>query len=332
MTLVLAQIEQQTHDTKTLRFLVSKERRLCAKPGQFLTFQWTVNGQRMPRSYTISSSPTCSNYVEITPKRMENGCVSVFLNDQAKPGLTVEATGPYGQFYFDERIHSSIVLLAAGSGITPMISMLRYIADLKVSASVMLLYFVRTSKDIIFATELERLKRSLPNFKYTVCLSQPDDNWTGCSGHLTEQLISQHVPDPLQNTFFLCGPRGFMENARQMLTALGVSPNRIAQESFGENSKSVDPPPSGGVVTLVFTQSQLVCEASARSILLEVAEKNGVYIPSGCRHGLCGTCATRVLCGAVHMDSEAGLTPEQKAAGYVLPCVSRADGTVVLSA
>jgi hypothetical protein len=119
MTLLLAKIEQQTHDTKTLRFLVPKERRLCFKPGQFLTFRWTVTDQHVPRSYTISSSPTRTNYVEITPKRMENGCVSVFLNDQAKPGLAVEATGPYGQFYFDERIHSRIVLLAAGSGITP---------------------------------------------------------------------------------------------------------------------------------------------------------------------------------------------------------------------
>jgi hypothetical protein len=129
MNLLLAQIEQQTHDTKTLRFQIPKERQLRAKPGQFLTFQWTIDGQRVMRSYTISSSPVHVNYVEITPKCMENGCVSVFLNERAKPGQTVEARGPYGQFYFDETVHKSIVLIAAGSGITPMISMLRYIDD-----------------------------------------------------------------------------------------------------------------------------------------------------------------------------------------------------------
>jgi hypothetical protein len=121
MRLLLSEIEQQTHDTKTLRFQILDERGFCAKPGQFLTFQWTIDGQRVRRSYTVSSSPVHENYVEITPKRMENGCVSVFLNGRAKPGLTVEASGPYGRFYFDETLHKSIVLIAAGSGITPMI-------------------------------------------------------------------------------------------------------------------------------------------------------------------------------------------------------------------
>jgi ferredoxin-NADP reductase len=331
-TLLLTHFEQQTHDTKTLRFLVPEARHLCFKPGQFLTFRWTVNGERVPRSYTISSSPTHSNYVEITPKRMEKGCVSVFLNDQAKAGLTVEATGPYGQFYFDETIHPSIVLLAAGSGITPMMCMLRYIDDLKLSTSATLLYFVRTRNDIIFASELERLSKSLGNFKYGVCLSRPDEGWTGHAGHLTAQLISQHVPELLSQTFFLCGPKGFMDNARQILAALGVSQDRIAQESFGEQGKSVDLPRSDAAATIVFSQSQKVCQAGAECILLEVAEKNGVQIPYGCRQGVCGTCATRMLSGAVDMDSEAGLNPGQKDAGYVLPCVSRAKGTVVLVA
>jgi len=120
MHLLLSQTEQQTHDIKTLRFQVLDERRFCAKPGQFLTFQWTIDGQRVTRSYTISSSPIHENYVEITPKRMENGCVSVFLNERAKPGLAVEASGPYGRFYFDETVHKTIVLIPAGSGITPM--------------------------------------------------------------------------------------------------------------------------------------------------------------------------------------------------------------------
>ena len=214
ITLLLAEVEERTHDTKTLRFLVPKEKQLRFKPGQFLTFRWTINGQLVPRSYTICSSPTHSNYIEITPKRMESGCVSVFLNDQAKPGLTVEASGPYGQFCFDETIHRSIVLIAAGSGITPMISILRYIDDARLSTPVTLLYCVRTRRDIIFETELERLRRALPNSSYSVCLSQPDEAWQGASGRLTEKFVSQHVTDLDSPAFFLCGPKGFMGNAR----------------------------------------------------------------------------------------------------------------------
>ena len=334
MNLLLAQTERQTHDTKTLRFQVPKERRFRAKPGQFLTFQWTIDGRRVTRSYTISSSPVHEDYVEITPKRTENGCASVFLNERAKPGLAVEASGPYGQFYFDEALHRSIVLIAAGSGITPMISMLCYINDLKLDTPVTLLYFVRTRADIIFENELSRLTQSLPNFKYELCLSRPDPTWQGRSGRLTEELVSQSVTDLDSPTFFLCGPRGFMDNARQLLLNLGVNQGRILQESFGESKPITESRPleAGAVETVVFLHSEKVCQVSSGSTLLDLAARHGVQIPYGCRQGHCGTCATRVLSGTVQMDVEAGLTAEQKKAGYVLPCVSRAEGTVVLSA
>jgi ferredoxin-NADP reductase len=334
MRLRLSQIEQQTHDTKTLRFEILDERRFCAKPGQFLTFQWTIDGQRVRRSYTVSSSPVHENYVEITPKRMENGCVSVFLNERAKLGLAVEADGPYGRFYFDEALHKSIVLIAAGSGITPMISMLCYIDDLELATPVTLLYCVRTGADIIFENELSRLSRSLPNFKYELCLSRPETTWRGRSGRLTEEFVSRSVTDMDSPTFFLCGPKGFMDNARHVLMTLGVTQDRILQESFGESKPSTESRPleAGTVETVVFLHSQKVCQVSSGSTLLDLAERNGVQIPFGCRQGQCGTCATRVLSGTVHMDVDAGLTAEQKNAGYVLPCVGRAEGTVVLSA
>jgi ferredoxin-NADP reductase len=334
MNLLLAHITQQTHDTKTLRFQVPKERRFRAKAGQFLSFQWTIDGRRITRSYTISSSPTYNDYVEITPKRLENGCVSAFLNDRAKPGLSVQATGPYGRFYFNETLHKSIVLIAAGSGITPMISMLRYIDDRKMSTPVTLLYCARTAADIIFQNELARLRQSLPNFKYEVCLSRPDPTWSGQSGHLTREFVSQHVIDPSSLTFFLCGPQGFMINARQILLDLGVNQVQILQESFGESKRSPESRPREGPLgeTVVFIRSEKVCQIAERSTLLDVAERNDVQIPYGCREGLCGTCATRVLSGTVQMDIEAGLTEEQKNAGYVLPCVGRAEGTVVLVA
>jgi ferredoxin-NADP reductase len=332
--LLLSQTEQQTHDTKTLRFQVLDERLLRVKPGQFLTFHWTIDDQRVTRSYTISSSPVHENYVEITPKRMENGCVSVFLNERANPGLAVEASGPYGRFYFDETRHKSIVLIAAGSGITPMISMLRYIDDLELATPVTLLYCVRTSADIIFEIELVRLSRSLPNFKYEVYLSRPDPAWEGRSGRLTEEFVIRNVTDLNAPNFFLCGPKGFMDNARQILSTLGVNQDRILQESFGESKPTTESRSlaTRATETVVFIHSQKVCQASAGSTLLDLAERNEVQIPYGCRQGLCGTCATRVLSGTVQMDVEAGLTAEQKNAGYVLPCVSRAEGTVVVAA
>jgi ferredoxin len=167
-----------------------------------------------------------------------------------------------------------------------------------------------------------------------VCLSRPDPNWKGYSGRLTEEIFSQHMTDLDSPTFFLCGPKGFMDSVHQILSTLGINEDRILQESFGAGERSTEPRPGEalGVETVVFIQSGKVCEVSAGSTLLDLAEKNGVQIPYGCRQGLCGACATRVVSGTVQMDVEVGLTAEQKNAGYVLPCVSRAKGTVVVAA
>jgi ring-1,2-phenylacetyl-CoA epoxidase subunit PaaE len=331
MNLLLVQIEPQTHDTKTLRFQVPRDKAFRPRPGQFLTFKWIIDGQRVVRSYTICSSPKYEDYVEITPKRTENGLASVFLNERAKPGLMVEASGPYGHFCFDEKTHKNIILIAAGSGITPMISILRYIDDFELPIRVSLLYCVRTSADIIFQNELVRLEHALPDFNYQVCLSRPHPEWAGASGHLAAELISQHIMDVSSSTFFLCGPKGFMDNAQNILLSLGASEDQILRESFGEAPAESTALDTSQSETVVFINSQRTCQASIASTLLDVAERNGVQIPYSCRQGQCGTCATRVLSGAVQMDVEEGLTAAQKNAGYVLPCVSHAKGTVVLA-
>src|SRR5579863_8053941 len=111
LILRLANITPQTPDAKTLRFIVPDDRKLNARPGQFLTFSFLFDGKRVVRSYSICSSTARSGYVEITPKRVNQGCASVFLNDRAAVGMTVEAKGPFGHFCFDEREHRHVVLL-----------------------------------------------------------------------------------------------------------------------------------------------------------------------------------------------------------------------------
>jgi hypothetical protein len=115
LNLTLVRIEPQTHDAKTLRFLLPPHQPITPRPGQFLTFDWIIDGKTVKRSYTICSSPTQRNFVEITPKRVENGYVSKFLNDRAAVGLTVKARGPYGKFHFDESKHERIVLIAGAA-------------------------------------------------------------------------------------------------------------------------------------------------------------------------------------------------------------------------
>jgi len=213
-----------------------------------------------------------------------------------------------------------------------MISMLRYINDRRLTTLVTLLYFVRTREDIIFKTELERLKDSCPSLDYCVCLSRPDESWNGHKGRLSQQLIVSRVSDLSTPTFFLCGPSGFMKDARAILASLGVDQSRVTQESFDGHHSSTTHGSNQSISTVEFVRSQKTCEVSAGSSLLEVAESNGVKIPYGCRQGQCGTCAIRVLSGSVSMSTDAGLTSEQRNRGFVLPCVGQPEGAVIVAA
>ena len=333
-SLELIRIEDQTHDAKTLCFRLPEGRRLHAKPGQFLTFHLNIDGKQAIRSYSICTSPLKTDHIEITPKRMENGYASVYLHERAKVGLMVQARGPSGKFYFDEQHHAEVVLIAGGSGITPMIAMLRYIEDRALSTRVTLIYCVRTPEDIIFRQELTRLSRSLSHFRCVVMVSTPDAAWTGNTGRLSEVFLRQQVPDFGIPTFFLCGPKPFMQLASELLQGQGVAVDRIKQESFGGKPAPATPreptkPPLG---TVEFVRSGLSCELTPGMTLLELAESRGISIPYSCRQGQCGTCATRLLRGHVIMQAEDGLSIEQKQAGLILPCVSKATDHISIDA
>ena len=332
ITLRLARVERQTQDSKSLRFVVPQSERFSARPGQFLTFQWTIDGKEVFRSYSICSSPTQTGYVEIIPKRAPNGYVSVFLNDRALPGLTVKARGPYGQFCFDETKHQRVVLIAAGSGITPIMSMLRYIDDLCISVDVTLIYCVRTQADVFFRTELTDLQSRLKTFRYVQVLSQPDPDWRGPSGRLTRELIKREIENLASSTFFLCGPTPFMDHTRQLLKSLPVDRSMILQESFGCAPNAPQAGVVAGPAQVEFIRAGITCKLSSDETVLEAAEMNAVSIPYGCRQGSCGTCAIRLLSGNVRMEGEQGLSEDLKAQGYILPCVSRALGDIKLDA
>jgi glycine betaine catabolism B len=335
LNLTLARVEPQTGDAKTLRFLMPPDRRLTARPGQFMTFQWRIGDKLVTRSYSICSSPTQTAFIEITVKRVENGHVSRFLNDQAQPGLTVRASGPYGHFYLDETRHRRIALIAAGSGITPMMGILRYIDDLCLPLHCTLIYCVRTEDDMFFRSELNAIQTRLNGFYNVVVISQPGPGWNGWKGRLRREILEREIGKPLETTFFLCGPPAFMENARTLLTDLSVDASQILQESFGGAVTGNRKPASAleaGLLKLTFARSAASFDVSCDKTLLESSESNGVLIPYGCRQGSCCTCATRLLNGHVYMETEAALSDELKSLGYILPCVSRPLGDVTLDA
>jgi len=333
LNLTLARITPQSHDAKTLRFTFPQQQPAAARPGQFLTFEWRIDGRPVTRSYSVCSSPSQRGFVEITPKRVESGLVSVFLNDRASVGLTVKAHGPFGRFYFDESQHTRVALIAGGSGVTPLMAMLRYIDDLCLPVVVTLVYCVRTERDALFKDEYAALETRMPSFRFAMVLSQPDSEWAGWKGHLRREILEREVEKPEESTFFLCGPPAFMELARDLLREMAVEPSRILQESFGAAvAQGTQWTPGNGALEMKFSRSQAAFRVSPKETVLETSEKNGVLLPSGCRQGVCGTCATRLLSGKVSMENEEALSEQMRSEGFILPCVSRPLTDITLDA
>jgi len=335
MILKLIDITRQTSDSKTLRFALPPGLNVTARPGQFLSFTFLFDGRKETRCYSICSSPARTGYIEITPKRAPNGCVSVYLNESAATGLTVEATGPLGEFCLEPESHRRVVLIAAGSGMTPMMSMLRYIDDMWLDIDATLLYCVRQTGDVFFRAELEEMQSRMKSFRYFVQCSDPAPDWTGPKGRISPEFVSAAVRDFTNCEVFICGPGPFMETARTIVLQLGASPDHVQQERFA--GPSIKPPAlpadtSAPTLTVEFARSGKVVTMQQNQSILQVAEDNGVNIPFACRQGQCGTCKTRLLEGSVVMDSENGLDEDSRARGFVLTCVGHPSADVRLDA
>jgi len=180
---------------------------------------------------------------------------------------------------------------------------------------------------LFFKDGLVALKRRLRNFRYVLVLSRPGSDWTGWKGRLRQEILQREVEKPSEATFFLCGPPAFMNLGRILLKQMAVEPSRVQQESFGgavggekysaDTSESI-----AGSLQLKFSHAAVAYKVSPNETLLQSSEKNGVLIPSGCRHGVCGTCATKLLSGNVQMKGEEALNDELRSQGFILPCVS----------
>jgi ferredoxin-NADP reductase/mono/diheme cytochrome c family protein len=335
MVLKLIDIMQQTSDSKTLRFALPSGTNITARPGQFLSFTFLFDGRKETRCYSICSSPARTGYIEITPKRAPNGCVSVYLNESAATGLTVDAAGPYGEFCLDPERHRKIVLIAAGSGMTPMMAMLRYIDDLRLDIDATLLYCVRNAGDVFFQVELEEMQARMKSFRYIARLSDPPSDWTGWKGRISAESVRAAVSDFTGREVFICGPAPFMETARAIVLQLGASAEHVQQERFaGPSIKPPAPAPDDAAptVTVEFAKSGKTVTMQQSQAILQIAEDHDVSIPFSCRQGQCGTCKTRLVEGSVVMDSENGLDDDSRARGFVLTCVGHPSGNVRLDA
>lgn len=343
----VAQIFDETPTVKTFRLMnpLGGALPFTFLPGQFLTVRIVENGKPVKRSYTIASSPTKADYVEITVKHAPGGDVSAFLHTQVKAGDLLEFSGPTGAFVFTGRECKCILLVGGGVGITPLMSVLRYLTDRSWAGEIFLLYSIGTPDEFIFHEELDYLQRRHPNVRVFVTVSKPEGtDWKGHTGRITPEMFRESVPDLASRYVHICGPVPMMEAAKKMLIDLGVPPERVKMEAFGPalgkpepKKQATAPKPTASadeksLPVVTFTTSDKSAPLPPDQTILDVADEAGVEIDNSCRVGTCGTCRVKLLSGKVTMEVEDGLEPGDKEAGIVLACQAKATANVSIEA
>ena len=354
----VAAIFQETHDVKTFRLVNPEGGALpfTFLPGQFLTFSVEIDGKRVRRSYTIASSPALTAYVEVTVKKQEHHGVSAFLHDRATVGSLLDVSAASGRFTFTGE-EDSIVLIAGGVGITPMMSVVRYLTDISFPGEIFLLLGMRSTEDFIFREELEHLQRRHENLHIAASMARAAGTaWMGHEGPITKDFIAHAVQEIARRHVHLCGPPLMMEAVKGELVELGVPKERIETEAFGPaegmvphdaletdivETKAAPAPgataeagavPVTGTAQVRFSVSNKTGPLGPDQSVLEAAEAIGVDIDYSCRVGTCGTCRVRLLEGAVTMEVEDGLQPGDKERGIILACQGKSSGNLVVEA
>lgn len=339
--LKVVSIIDETPDAKTFRLAGSDPVLFAYRPGQFVTLLLDIDGLEVQRSYSMSSSPSRPHTLELTVKRVPGGLVSNWLCDRLRLGDMLRVKGPAGRFTCFEDPSRRLLFLAAGCGVTPIMSMCRWIVDTAADVDVKLLASFRSPSDIIFRRELEWLcsRHSALQVAVTVTSGRRGRQcWGGLTGRVTPQMITLLAPDYRDRHVFMCGPEPFMQSIREILRVLEFDLANLHSESFGSGRVAqgvTNAAPSlqftGAMHKVTFRRTGLTVDTDEHTTLLELAEAHGIEIDYSCRSGSCGECEVKCR-GEVAFGPECEIDPQQRAAGFVYACSCVAKSDLELEA
>jgi cytochrome-b5 reductase len=223
----LTAITQDTHDTKTFCFSLPAAATLDMMPGDYLYVHATINGKSVKRPYTPSSMPGATGYFDLTVKRYESGSISKYLHEQ-KVGNSVLMSGPNQGGHWVDGMAKNVGFVAGGTGITPMISIIRWILAQHQDAELFLVFANKTEADIIFRQEWDRNVQEHANFHCYHVLEQPPVDWSQGIGRITDDVLGKHLPPPdFETVIFLCGPSPMVDHLEASLKGLGYPEQAI---------------------------------------------------------------------------------------------------------
>jgi ring-1,2-phenylacetyl-CoA epoxidase subunit PaaE len=302
LSLRIENIISETPDTRTFVLKPASGQPLTYRPGQFLTFLLNdgaglSGAQEVRRSYSLSSTPGVDALPMITLKRVANGEVSRYWHDHVEVGTVLKALPPAGRFTLDEagRQPRDIVLVGAGSGITPLFSIIKHVLAFEPQSQVTLLYASRREGGIIFQSQLDEWQQRFPDrFHRIQILSQPTDDWAGIRGRFNnfrlEKMIGQSLHfEKSDARFFLCGPFELMRTAEITLRFMGFEDGQIRKENFVIDTLPPVPTRSEAhTIRFRFRSEEHTLHVPAYTTILQAGLNQGIAIPYSCKGGRCG--------------------------------------------
>ncbi len=223
----LVEIIKRTHDVKSFRFV--RPSSFEYKAGQFMFVTIPSEDGELKKHFTISSSPTEPDFIELT-KKLTGSSYSNAL-DSLKKGEKAKIDAPYGKFTFDKKT-KKMAMLSGGIGITPLRSMCKYSTDLQLENNILLLYGNNTIEDIVFKEELDHLQKENKNLKIVYTLNNPPSKWEGYTGYIDTEMIKKEVSDYASRVFYICGPPAMVEAMKRLLQELNIFSEQIKTENF----------------------------------------------------------------------------------------------------
>ncbi|MGH3676690.1 MAG: ferredoxin reductase [Mycobacterium sp.] len=288
------------------------------RPGQYIGIGLLVDGRWRWRSYSLTSSPVKgSRTITITIKAMPEGFLSTHLVGGVAPGTIVRLAAPQGNFVMPDPAPPSVLFITGGSGITPVMSMLRTLIRRDQITDIIHLHSTPTESDVMFGEELAELERSRPGYQLRLRATREE-------GRLDLSRLGDEVPDWRDRQTWACGPEGMLNAAERVWSAAGIS-DRLHLERFALSRAAAHG--EGG--TVEFARSQKTVTVDAATPLMDAGEGVGVRMPFGCRMGICQSCVVGLLDGHVR-DLRTGV--EHEPGSRVQTCISAASGDCVLDA
>jgi stearoyl-CoA 9-desaturase NADPH oxidoreductase len=312
----ILEVRRETSDSATIVIKPGWGFGFDYEPGQYLGIGLLVDGRWRWRSYSLTSSPhRGARTVTITVKAMPEGFLSAHLVDGVQPGTIVRLAAPQGNFVLPDPAPPAVLFVTAGSGITPVMSMLRTLVRRNQITDVIHLHSAPTAADVMFGAELERLARDHPGYR-------PVLRATRDQGRLDFSLLDTEVPDWRNRQTWVCGPEAMLDAADQAWSAADLADN-LHLERFAVSRAA--PAGEGGTVT--FAKSGKSAVADAATSLMDAGEQQGVQMPFGCRMGICQSCVVTLVEGHVR-DLRTGVDHEPGT--RVQTCISAASGDCTL--